>query len=73
MPKLYPDSLQMQPQTLQTEALEIYDLKMIIHTLPSTPENPAASMASQNSNVMEALLQTKLLLLCSLLVYIVKQ
>ena len=63
----------MQPRTLKTEALEIHELRMVVQTLPSTLRKPSCIDGLTKLKVLEALLQTKLLLLCNLLVYIVKQ
>lgn len=63
----------MQPRTLETEGLEIYELRMVIQTLPSTLRKPRYINGLTKLKVLEALLQTKLLPLCNLLVYTVKQ
>lgn len=56
----------MQPRTLETEALEIYELRMVIQTLPSTLRKARYINGLTKLKVLEALLQT-------LLVYTVKQ
>lgn len=63
----------MQLQSLKTAAVEIPELKMLIQSLPLTPRTPSCIDGLTKFKALKALLQTKLLLLCNLLVYIVKQ
>jgi len=63
-----------QPKSLKTEALEIYELGVVIQTPPSTHfRNPSCIDGLTKLKLLEALLQTELLLLCHLLVYLVNQ
>lgn len=63
----------MQLQSLKTAAVEIPELKMLIQSLPLTLRTPSCTDGLTKFKALKALLQTKLLLLCNLLVYIVKQ